>query len=176
MNDCLFCSIVSGEDRRASIVYQDDLVLAMIAQGAANPGHVLILPREHIERLAALGEETGMQMFRIAMRLQRAIEKAGAGCEGTYIDLAEGVGTFQMMPHIYMNLVPRFEWDRYYALAVIDSPYDDPAALFRKLAEDRARRWRGETPTASFNDSSESADEWAARIRDSYAAIWGSST
>lgn len=140
MIDCLFCSYVSGKDQRVSIVYQDELVLVMMSPGQANPGHVLITPKQHIGRLEEMPEETGMHMFKIAMRMQRAIEKSGIKCEGTYLDLAEGTGTFQIVPHIYMNLVPRFRWDRYYVRAVIDQPYADPDALLRWLVEDRVRR------------------------------------
>lgn len=177
MINCVFCDFVTGKDRTASIVYRDDIVLAIMATGPANPGHLLITPTEHIERLAQMSEETGMHMFRIAMRLHRAIEKSGIKCEGTYLDLAEGTGAFRIVPHIYMDLVPRFRRDPYYVRAMIDRPYDDPEALLRRLAEDRIRRWRGEAPREyEDQDSPEALDELAAKIRDSYSAIWGRST
>ena len=177
MDGCVFCDFVTGKDRRVSIVYRDDVVLAFMAPGPANPGHVLITPTQHIERLAQMSEETGMHMFRIAMRLQRAIEKSGIKCEGTYLDLAEGTGAFQIVSHIYMDLVPRFRWDRYYVWAIIDRPYDDPDALLRRLAEDRIRWWGGEKPVRFGDESSpESLDAMAIKIRDSYSAMWGSAT
>lgn len=176
MDYCLFCSCVSGKEQRVHIVYQDNLVLAMMPPGQANPGHVLIMPKAHIERLAEMSEETGMHLFRIAMRLQRAIEKSGIKCEGTYLDLAEGAGAFQIGTHIYLNLVPRFRWDRYYVKAVIDRPYADPDALLRTLVEDRIRRWRGESEDTHADEVSlEELDELAERIRDSYTAIWSDS-
>ena len=173
MIDCLFCSFVSGKDQRVSIVYQDELVLVMMSPTQANPGHVLIAPKQHVERLGQMPEASGMHMFKIAMRMQRAIEKAGVKCEGTYLSLAEGEASFQA-PHIYMDVVPRFRWDRYYVKAVIDRPYDDPDALLRWLVEERVRRWPGERPRALADECSpEMLDELAPRIRDSYAAIWG---
>ena len=176
MIECLFCSCVSGKEQRVHIVYQDDLVLAMMSPGQANPGHVLIMPKQHIERLLEMSEETGMHLFRIAMRIGRAIEKSGIRCEGSYLDLAEGAGAFQIGAHIYLNLVPRFNWDRYYARAVIDRPYSDPDALLRTLVEDRIRRWRGESEDTHVDEiSPEELEELAARIRDTYTEIWGSS-
>jgi histidine triad (HIT) family protein len=71
----MFCAFVSGREP-AAVVYQDELVLAMMAPGPANPGHMLITPAQHIERLAEMSEKSGMHMFRTAMRMQRAIENS----------------------------------------------------------------------------------------------------
>lgn len=46
MINCLFCSLVSGNDQPVSIVYQDELVLAMMSPTQANPGHALITPKQ----------------------------------------------------------------------------------------------------------------------------------
>ncbi len=176
MIECLFCSYVSGKDQRVNIVYEDDLVLAMMAPAPANPGHVWITPRQHIERLAEMDEQTGMQMFRVAMRMQRAIERSGIRCEGSYLSLAEGEGSFQIVPHIYMDVVPRYRWDRYYVLAVIDRPYSRPDELYRTLFDDRIRRWADDLRRSHDEElSPEKIDELAAKIRDSYKTIWGSS-
>jgi histidine triad (HIT) family protein len=173
MIDCLFCSFVSGKDQRVSIVYQDEVVLVMMSPRQANPGHVLIVPKQHIERFGQMPEAAGMQMFRIAMRMQRAIEKAGVKCEGTYLSLAEGEASF-CAPHLCMDVVPRFRWDQYYVKAVIDRPYDDPDALLRWLAEERVRRSQVERLRALGDECSpEIVEELAVRIRDSYASIWG---
>ena len=54
MADCLFCRIVAGETP-ATIVYQDDRVVAFkdITPQAAT--HVLVVPRRHIATLNDLG-------------------------------------------------------------------------------------------------------------------------
>jgi histidine triad (HIT) family protein len=171
--DCFFCACVSGREP-AAVVYQDELVLAMMAPGPANPGHVLITPTQHIERLGGMEEEAGIHLFRIAMRMQRAIENSIVKCEGTYLGLAEGVGSFHIVPHLYIDLVPRFRDDRYEILATIDRPYDQPDALLRHLFDDRVRRWPGKARRANEVDPSLSRiDDVAAEIRNSYAAIWG---
>ena len=174
--DCLFCAYVSGREP-AAVVYRDELVLAMMAPGPANPGHVLITPVQHIERLGGMSEEAGMHLFRIAMRMQRAIENSSIRCEGTYLVLAEGVGAFQIVPHIYFDLVPRFPRDRYWMLATIDRPYARPDALLDRLFDDRAQGRPGESRRADEIESSPARiNDLAAQIRESYAAIWGGST
>lgn len=47
MSDCLFCKIISGEIP-ATIVYQDDSVVAFDDINPQAPIHKLIIPREHI--------------------------------------------------------------------------------------------------------------------------------
>ena len=173
MIDCLLCSYVSDREP-AEVVYKDELVLAMMARRPANPGHLLITPAQHVERLAQISEEAGMHLFRIAMRMQRAIESSGIKCEGTYLSLAEGEGAFQIVPHIYIDLVPRFRYDWYWIQATIDLPYARPDALVQRLFDDRVQRLLVEARRANASDSdSMRIDETAARIRDSYAAIWG---
>ena len=48
--NCLFCKISAGEVP-AKIVYQDDFVMAFLDISPANPGHVLVIPRDHYEVL-----------------------------------------------------------------------------------------------------------------------------
>ena len=44
--DCVFCRIVAGI-ADASVVYEDDQVLAFCDVNPVNPGHVLIIPKIH---------------------------------------------------------------------------------------------------------------------------------
>ena len=64
MRECIFCDIIAGK-AAASIVYQDDIVLALMNIGPANPGHVMVIPKEHISHLGDMDEGTAMHLFRI---------------------------------------------------------------------------------------------------------------
>lgn len=50
MTACLFCRIAAGEIP-ASIVYQDERLLAFRDINPQAPGHVLVIPRKHIATL-----------------------------------------------------------------------------------------------------------------------------
>jgi len=173
--DCFICRYVSGREF-AEVVYSDDVVFAMMSPSPANPGHVLILPAQHIERLGEMTEEGASHLFTIAMRMQRAIEKSSIKCDGMYLALAEGEGTFQIVPHIYVDLVPRFRHDRYWMLATIDEPYARPAALFERLLSDRARDKAGARSFYEAEARPERISAIAAQIREAYAAIWSGPT
>ena len=57
MSDCLFCKIIAGEIP-ASIVYQDDRVVAFKDINPQAPMHVLVVPRRHIATLNDLTRTT----------------------------------------------------------------------------------------------------------------------
>ncbi len=56
MDDCLFCRIVAGKIP-ATVVYEDDDVLAINDVFPRAPFHVLVVPRKHVERLSDLEDE-----------------------------------------------------------------------------------------------------------------------
>ena len=56
MNDCLFCKIVKREVP-ASIVYEDDRVLAFNDINPQAPTHILVIPKQHVATLNDLSPE-----------------------------------------------------------------------------------------------------------------------
>src|SRR5262249_61424436 len=56
MADCLFCRIIS-KDIPASIVYEDDRLLAFNDINPQAPLHALVVPKRHIDSLNALAPE-----------------------------------------------------------------------------------------------------------------------
>ena len=48
MEKCIFCRIIAGEIPSTKI-YEDDLVYAFLDINPINPGHVLVIPKEHHE-------------------------------------------------------------------------------------------------------------------------------
>jgi histidine triad (HIT) family protein len=73
MTDCLFCRIMAGEIP-ASIVYEDDRLIAIKDINPQAPMHLLVIPRRHIETLNDLGpDDDGLtgEMVRRAAALAR---------------------------------------------------------------------------------------------------------
>ncbi len=56
--NCVFCSFVLGE-AEASIVYEDDCVLAFIDPRQFHAGHVLVIPKQHVPDISGIAEELG---------------------------------------------------------------------------------------------------------------------
>jgi histidine triad (HIT) family protein len=76
--DCVFCRIVAGT-AAASVVYEDDRLLAFCDLNPVNPGHLLITPRAHGVGLVDLDESDGGRMFMVARRLAAAVRAAVCG-------------------------------------------------------------------------------------------------
>ena len=110
MSDCVFCALVAGE-REASVVYDDDRLLGFMDLHPVNPGHVLLVPKEHATAMADVEEDTGAHVFRIAMRMQQAIRHSGVRCEGINLFVADGEAAFQDVFHFHLHVIPRFEGD-----------------------------------------------------------------
>ena len=110
MEDCVFCRIV-GNVTQASVVYSDDRVLAFMDIQPVNPGHALVIPRGHASRLVELDEETGAQLFRVAMRVAEGLMRSGLKCEGVNLHLADGEAAGQEVSHVHLHVIPRFRGD-----------------------------------------------------------------
>ncbi len=111
MDKCVFCEIAAGR-MPASIVYEDNMVLAFMDIMPVNPGHVLVIPRRHFETLSDMDETTGMHLFQIAMRIEQALRSVdGIRCEGTNILQSNGAVAGQEIFHMHLHVIPRFSGD-----------------------------------------------------------------
>ena len=73
MTDCIFCKIVRGEIPSRK-VYEDDEILAFHDIQPLAPVHFMMIPKEHVDSLAAVGPEHERvlgRMMAIAGRLAR---------------------------------------------------------------------------------------------------------
>ena len=110
MSNCVFCDILAG-DLPSSIVLEDELVCAFMDIQPVNPGHVLIIPKQHTTFVADLHEETGGHMFRIAQKIAAALRRSGVKCEGVNMFLADGEAAGQEVFHVHLHVFPRFAGD-----------------------------------------------------------------
>jgi histidine triad (HIT) family protein len=110
MDDCVFCKIIQGV-APASVVYSDEKVLAFLDIQPVNPGHVLVIPREHIKEISELDPEIGGQMFKVAMIVSEGLNRSGVKCEGVNLFLADGEAAFQEVFHVHLHVIPRFKGD-----------------------------------------------------------------
>lgn len=107
---CIFCQIVRGE-LPASIVGEDEATLAFLDIRPINPGHLLVIPKAHVARLADLSHEAGGRMFGMAMELAVALNRSGVRCEGVNFHLADGEVAGQEVFHVHLHVYPRYAGD-----------------------------------------------------------------
>jgi diadenosine tetraphosphate (Ap4A) HIT family hydrolase len=111
MDDCIFCSIIRRE-AQASVVYEDDEVLAFMDIFPVNPGHTLVIPKGHYPSLRDLPPAIGGRIFQVAMQIERAIRNSDIPDEGTNLLLADGAVAGQEVFHLHLHVIPRLSGDR----------------------------------------------------------------
>ena len=88
MASCIFCTLVAGQDP-ASVVYEDEHVLAIMDIDQPNPYKVLVLTKAHRESIYELEDALATAVFQAAVRIARAIRQV-SGCEGLNVVQANG--------------------------------------------------------------------------------------
>ncbi|MDT7595008.1 MAG: histidine triad family protein [Pseudonocardiales bacterium] len=105
--DCVVCRIVAGA-ADASVVYDDDRLLAFCDLNPVNPGHLLVVPKVHSVGLAGLDEADGSRMFKVAQSLAAAVRSSGLRCQGVNLFLADGKAAGQEVLHVHLHVFPRY--------------------------------------------------------------------
>ena len=103
MPDCPFCRIVGGETE-AVLVYSNNAVVAFMDKNPINPGHVLIVPREHVEHVQDLAEGTYVDLMKAARRIAQAANKVYAPRKVGF-----AVAGFDV-PHAHLHVVPLHDY------------------------------------------------------------------
>ncbi len=126
MNDekCVFCRI-AHKQASASLVYEDESVLAFLDIRPLNEGHTLIIPKEHYANVLDIPEELVAHVYRVAKRVALAVKEA-TRADGISIIQQNGKAADQDIFHLHVHVIPRFKGQK--------------LTRFRELAEaDRER-------------------------------------
>jgi histidine triad (HIT) family protein len=106
---CIFCHIAAGKVA-AKKVFEDEKVLAVLDINPGNPGHILLMPKEHYMIMPQLPDNELSHIFVIAKHLSNAILKA-LDVRGTNIIVANGQAAGQRAQHFMLHIIPRKEGD-----------------------------------------------------------------
>ena len=102
MADCIFCRIASGEIP-ASIVHQDDHVVAFDDLNPGAPVHVLVIPRQHVDSVRSLTEpELLARMVAVA---NRVAEAKGVADSGYRLVFNSGPDAGQSVFHVHLHVL-----------------------------------------------------------------------
>ena len=106
---CVFCAIAQGAGApMETVVYRDARVVAFMDRAPRNPGHVLVVPREHATDLMAVPPATLGHIAQVAQRIARAIGRTDLKAEGFNVISNNGAAAGQTVFHLHVHVVPRF--------------------------------------------------------------------
>ena len=102
--NCPFCRIALGK-AAASIVYEDEDVLAFMDLNPVNVGHTLVVPRRHWENIYEVPEETLTKLIAVVKRLCVAVKKT-VDADGIKVIQLNGKAAGQVVFHLHFHVIP----------------------------------------------------------------------
>lgn len=103
--ECLFCKIVSGAVPSAK-VFEDDRAVAFLDINPINPGHTLVVPKEHYPDLLSTPPDLAAHLMTVVQRVASAVLNA-AGAKDFNLGLNHGAGAGQSVGHVHLHIMPR---------------------------------------------------------------------
>ncbi len=107
---CVFCAIAAGQ-AEASLVHQDETVVAFMSLHPVVPGHLLVVPRQHAVGLEDLEDVTSAHVWSVGHDMARALRRSTLRCEGINVLLCDGEVAFQSVFHFHLHVIPRYAGD-----------------------------------------------------------------
>jgi histidine triad (HIT) family protein len=104
MPDCLFCKIIARQIP-ASIVYEDDDVLAFNDVNPQGPTHVLIVPKRHIATLNDLVAGDDAIVGELVRRAAAIARERGIDSSGFRTVFNTNCDAGQSVFHIHLHLI-----------------------------------------------------------------------
>lgn len=104
---CIFCRIVSGEIPSKK-VSENCNAIAFMDAFPLTQGHLIIIPKEHRERLQDMTNSDISDVFGLASKL---VVRTDALSGSTLVAIHNGPYAGQVVPHVHIHLIPRYVGD-----------------------------------------------------------------
>lgn len=104
---CVFCEIIKG-NAPAHIIYENNLLVAFLDIDPINEGHVLIVPKQHVDTIVELSDDTLGSIMNAAKKIVAALSEIYKN-EG--YSIMQNGGKFCDFGHAHFHVFPRFDND-----------------------------------------------------------------
>ncbi len=101
---CIFCKIIDKKIP-AEIVDETPETISFLDINPVNAGHVLVIPKEHIENMPSSSDKTISDVFTTARKMMKKVKNA---TNADYVAISV-VGLD--VPHLHVHVIPRFNND-----------------------------------------------------------------
>jgi diadenosine tetraphosphate (Ap4A) HIT family hydrolase len=145
--DCIFCSQAEGDDRVTKLeVFEDDYLMVELNIFPYNTGHLLVVPKRHVNSLTELSDEERDRLFAMVERVEQmqreVVDPAGIDIG---INLGEAAG--ESIAHLHVQLVPIYGHDRGFMETSLDTK------VMKKSLEDMQQEyWDGNDTLEGYWD------------------------
>ncbi|MDZ4198744.1 MAG: HIT family protein [Kiritimatiellia bacterium] len=107
--DCVFCRILSGRLPSETVLDTPD-VRAFLDIGPIVKGHVLVIPKDHVEQITDLSAPALHRLAEATQKIARALFD-DLDADGVNIFQANGAAAGQVVPHVHYHVIPRYNQD-----------------------------------------------------------------
>jgi histidine triad (HIT) family protein len=135
MADCIFCDIISGKIP-AHKVYEDEFALAFmdLSQPERGAGHVLVIPKAHVEDIHTIPEMTLGWVHAVAARMAWAVKQVFEP-DGVLVWQSTGRAAGQVIPHFHVHVMAQWDEDGYDLFGGKFPPEAEPEELKKAAKE-----------------------------------------
>jgi diadenosine tetraphosphate (Ap4A) HIT family hydrolase len=117
---CVFCHISQHvqEDLALHVLHRDEYCFVVMNRYPYTPGHFMIIPHIHTDKLETLNPEIWLHMSSLAQKGVHLL-KEGFGAHGVNIGMNLGASAGAgIAEHIHLHLVPRWQRDTNFITAI----------------------------------------------------------
>lgn len=133
--DCLFCAQASDDERVTKLqVFEDDFLMVELNIFPYNTGHLMVVPREHVNSLTELGDEERNRLFAMVQKVEK-LQREVVEPEGIDVGINIGKAAGESIPHLHVQLVPIYEKDRGFMETSLDTK------VMKETLEDTQERY-----------------------------------
>jgi histidine triad (HIT) family protein len=136
MAETIFKKIIAGE-APCHRIYEDDRVLSFLDIFPISRGHTLVIPKEPVERLHELSDETAAAIGKVLPRICRAVLGATGAVDYNVLQ-NNGAPAHQAVMHVHFHIIPKYPDGS--GLGVGWKPNELDGAEAKKLADSIAAR------------------------------------
>ena len=108
---CVFCAEAAGEVEESLVVHRGERAFVVLNKFPYSSGHLLVAPLAHVGELADVGDETALEVHRLALRAieaLRAVYSPDGFNLGWNLGRVAGAG---IADHVHLHVVPRWSGD-----------------------------------------------------------------
>ena len=102
-SDCLFCSPLP----QAELITESATVYALLDKYPVNPGHTLVIPKQHYADYFEMPERTKRACWFVVDRVRTLLVQR-FNPDGFNIGINNGACAGQTIPHVHIHVIPRY--------------------------------------------------------------------
>lgn len=106
---CIFCQIISKEIPSRKIM-ENEKAMAFLDLDPVNPGHALVIPKEHYQNLEDVSEESLVEVIKMVKEVGGLLKKK-LGIAGYNVIENNDPIAGQVINHLHFHIIPRYKDD-----------------------------------------------------------------